>query len=61
MKIIEHETPAGPHEFGDSMITIALTDEEYAAFEFILKNAEDMDVPKPLLEKVMKQGGPWDE
>lgn len=61
MKIIEHETPAGPHELGDSSITLLMTHEEFDAFYAALEQAEADESPKPKLEKLMTEEGPWDE
>lgn len=59
VKIIESSTPAGPHELGDSNITILLTNEEYDAFMSLINR--DDDTPKPKLEALMKRKAPWDE
>lgn len=61
MKIIEHETPAGPHELGDSSITLLMTHEEFDAFYAALEQAEKDESPKPKLEAMMKRKAPWDE
>jgi hypothetical protein len=55
-KIEYHETPAGPHEFGDQTITITMTPEEY---EWFTQNLDKEPVKFDKLAALMKEDGPW--